>query len=96
MGQMAVYLPDGELRLGAFRADSLAAAGVASTSRPCSASAPGWDELTALCKENWTVLAASVLFADRGPRLRDWAAKKGQPLLGAGCAVLAAWCRRRF
>ena len=74
-----------------FRADSLAAAGQYLQAM-FGLGAGGWDELTALyLRENWTVLAASVLFAGPlAPRLRDWAAKKDSPLLDAGYAVLAA------
>lgn len=74
-----------------FRADSLAAAGQYLQAM-LGLGAGGWDELTALyLRENWTVLAASVLFAGPlAPRLRDWAAKKDSPLLDAGYAVLAA------
>ena len=74
-----------------FRADSLAAAGQYLQAM-FGLGAGGWDDLTALyLRENWTVLAASVLFAGPlAPRLRDWAAKKDSPLLDAGYAVLAA------
>ena len=74
-----------------FRADSLAAAGQYLQAM-FGFGAGGWDDLTALyLRENWTVLAASVLFAGPlAPRLRDWAAKKDSPLLDAGYAVLAA------
>ena len=74
-----------------FRADSLAAAGHYLQAM-FGLGAGGWDDLTALyLRENWTVLAASVLFAGPlAPRLRDWAAKKDSPLLDAGYAVLAA------
>ena len=74
-----------------FRADSLAAAGQYLQAM-FGLGAGGWDDLTALyLRENWTVLAASVLFAGPlAPRLRNWAAKKDSPLLDAGYAVLAA------
>ena len=66
------------------RADSLAAAGQYLQAM-FGLGAGGWDDLTALyLRENWTVLAASVLFAGPlAPRLRNWAAKKDSPCWGA-------------